>query len=127
MCSRLISAVSEVFHYSTITLCLIYDGHHPVGLANHHCGGLIVRLSINGCLAMNSHALSLSSKRTKYLFSANKDIHVSHITMSYVIFTTSYSKILSQVENASETVPVEIIARPKGKDMESLTIKPPQR
>ena len=39
--------------------------------------------------------------------------------MSYVIFTTSYSKILSQVENASETVPVEIIARPKGKDVSS--------
>ena len=36
-----------------------------------------------------------------------------------VIFTPLIAKILSQVENASETVPVEIIARPKGKDVSS--------
>src|ERR1700678_3970351 len=40
-------SVFGVFQCSAITLCLIHDGHHPVGLANHHCVGLIVRLSIS--------------------------------------------------------------------------------
>ena len=40
-----ILSVSEVFQSSAITLCLIRDGHHPVGLANHRCGGLIPSLA----------------------------------------------------------------------------------
>ena len=40
-------SVFGVFQCSAITLCLIRDGHHPVRLANHRCGGLIVRLSIS--------------------------------------------------------------------------------
>ena len=43
-------SVFGVFQSSAITLCLIRDGHHPVGLANHRCGGLIVRLSIVTCV-----------------------------------------------------------------------------
>ena len=39
-------SVFGVFQRSAITLCLIRDGHHLVGLANHRCGGLIVKLSI---------------------------------------------------------------------------------
>lgn len=35
--------------------------------------------------------------------------HIQHLT----------AKILSQIDNASKTVPVEIIARPKGKDVAS--------
>ena len=42
-----ILSVFGVFQSSAISLCLIRDGHHPVGLANHRCGGLIVRLSID--------------------------------------------------------------------------------
>ena len=40
-------SVFGVFQCSAITLCLIHVGHHPVRLANHRCGGLIVRLSIS--------------------------------------------------------------------------------
>ena len=36
-----------VFQCATITPCHIGDGHHLVALANHRCGGLIVRLSIH--------------------------------------------------------------------------------
>ena len=31
----------------TITSCVIFDAHHPLTLANHRFGGLIVRLSID--------------------------------------------------------------------------------
>ena len=51
------------------------------------------------------------------LCSANKGILVSHVTTSYL--QPLIAKILSQIENASDTIPVDIIARPKGKDVVS--------
>ena len=49
------------------------------------------------------------------LCSANKGILVFNVTTSY-LKQFHIAKILSQIENASETVPIQIIARPKGKD-----------
>ena len=68
---------------------------------------------------MNSRVLLPSSRRTKYLSCARptKVSLVSHVTTSYL--QPLIAKILSQIENSSETVPVEIIARPKGKDVVS--------
>ena len=40
----------EVLKPCTITSCVIFDAHHPLTLANHHFGGLIVRLSIHNRL-----------------------------------------------------------------------------
>jgi len=38
--------VFEVLKPCTITSCVIFDAHHPLTLANHRFGCLIVRLSI---------------------------------------------------------------------------------
>ena len=67
---------------------------------------------------MNSLLPLPSSRKTKFPFFAQpQKVRLSHVTVSYL--TLLVAKILSQVDNISDIVPVEIIARPKGKDVAS--------
>ena len=67
---------------------------------------------------MNSLLPLPSSRKTKYPFFARpQKVRLSHVTVSYL--TLLIAKILSQIDNISDTVPVEIFARPKGKDVAS--------